>query len=29
LTEKAIIITEKMKNIWNFIKKKLANAQDT
>jgi hypothetical protein len=29
LTEKATIITEKMKNIWNFIKNKLTNAQDT
>jgi hypothetical protein len=27
LTQKAIIIVEKMKNIWNFIKKKLINAQ--
>jgi hypothetical protein len=29
LTQKAEIITEKMKDIWDFIKKKLANAQDT
>ncbi len=28
LTKKAIIITEKMKNIWDFIKKKLINAQN-
>jgi hypothetical protein len=28
LTQKAIIIVEKMKNIWNFTKKKLANAQN-
>jgi hypothetical protein len=27
LTQKATIIVEKMKNIWNFIKKKLINAQ--
>jgi hypothetical protein len=29
LTQKAIIIAKKIKNIWNFIKKKLANAQNT
>jgi hypothetical protein len=29
LTQKTEIITEKMKNIWDFIKKKLTNAQDT
>jgi hypothetical protein len=28
LTQKVNIIAEKMKNIWDFIKKKLANAQD-
>jgi hypothetical protein len=28
LTQKAAIITEKMKDIWDFIKKKLANAQE-
>jgi hypothetical protein len=28
LTKKTIIITEKMKNIWDFIKKKLVNAQE-
>jgi hypothetical protein len=27
LNQKAVIITKKMKNIWDFIKKKLANAQ--
>jgi hypothetical protein len=27
LTQKAAIMIEKMKNIWNFIKKKLVNAQ--
>jgi hypothetical protein len=27
LTKKTVIITKKMKDIWNFIKKKLANAQ--
>jgi hypothetical protein len=29
LTQKAAIIAKKMKNIWDFTKKKLANAQDT
>jgi hypothetical protein len=29
LMQKAIIVAEKMKDIWNFIKKKLANAQNT
>jgi hypothetical protein len=29
LTQKANTIAEKMKNIWDFIKKKLANTQDT
>jgi hypothetical protein len=29
LTQKTSTITKKMKNIWNFIKKKLANAQNT
>jgi hypothetical protein len=29
LTQKAKRITEKMKDIWNFIKKKLTNAQNT
>jgi hypothetical protein len=29
LTQKTEIITEKMKDILNFIKKKLTNAQDT
>jgi hypothetical protein len=28
LTQKAVLMIEKMKNIWNFIKKKLANAQE-
>ncbi len=28
LTQKAIIIAKKMKNIWDFTKKKLANAQN-
>jgi ribosomal protein S17E len=28
LTQKATIIIEKMKNIWDFIKKKLVNAQE-
>jgi hypothetical protein len=28
LTQKANIIAQKMRNIWDFIKKKLANAQD-
>ncbi len=27
LTQRAVIIIEKMKDVWNFIKKKLANAQ--
>jgi hypothetical protein len=26
--QKAVIVAEKMKDIWDFIKKKLANAQD-
>jgi hypothetical protein len=29
LMQKTVTIAEKMKDIWNFIKKKLANAQDT
>jgi hypothetical protein len=29
LTQRAITIIEKMKKIWNFIKKKLADAQET
>jgi hypothetical protein len=29
LTQKTTIIAKKMKNIWDFTKKKLANAQDT
>jgi hypothetical protein len=29
LMQKAVIVAEKMKDIWNFIKKKLENAQDT
>jgi hypothetical protein len=29
LTQKAANITDKMKNIWNFIKKKLANTQES
>jgi hypothetical protein len=28
LTQKTVIIAKKMKNIWNFTKKKLANAQN-
>jgi hypothetical protein len=28
LTQKVVIIIDKMKNIWNFIKKKLANTQE-
>jgi hypothetical protein len=28
LTQKAVIIIDKMKNIWNFIRKKLANTQE-
>jgi hypothetical protein len=29
LTQKAAIIAKKMRNIWNFTKKKLTNAQNT